>query len=130
VFQRIGRRLALLNATVVIAIIVATGGLTYVALSRSLDQETDRQLRERIAPYRSEFFEGVMSTPPATPIVAREDDDDEDRDADEEDDDDHEDDEEDREVVASGDTIVFLIDSTGAVISNTRELEVEGLHEA
>lgn len=112
-FQHVGRRLALLNAAVVIAIIAAVGGVTYIALQRSLDREIDNALRERI----EDVQRGNLPAP--TPLSAPDDDDDVDED--------HDEDEEGRNILESGDTIVIVVDRAGMVIANPRGVELKDI---
>ncbi len=104
-FSHVGRRLALLNAATVILVIALAGAATFVLLRRSLDAEVDSALRERV--------EAVRDHPEQWGVPERDD---------EDDDDDH-----DREIVDSGDTLVFVIDRDGAILSNTRGVELAGL---
>jgi signal transduction histidine kinase len=122
-FRRIGRRLAVLNAVTVIAIIALTGGITWLALRAALDDEVDNALRERIEAYTTNpaLFEGATATPTSTP-------DHEDNVEGHDDDDDHEeDDEHDRNVVGSGDTLLFVVNRNGDLTFNSRGIELEDL---
>lgn len=47
-FTPVGRRLALLNALVVVAVIAITGVLILVLLQRALSREEERSLRDRV----------------------------------------------------------------------------------
>src|SRR3990172_6607803 len=106
-FQRVGRRLALLNALVVIVVIAIAGTATNVALSRSLEQEVDNALRDRIRVVRQSTDAIAPSIQPTTPS----DDDDEDEDED----DNHD---RDLEILESGDTVVIVVDRDGRVVYN------------
>jgi two-component system, OmpR family, sensor histidine kinase CiaH len=119
-FRGIGRRLAVLNAVTVIVVIALTGGITWLALRAALDDEVDNALRERIATYvdNPALFEDAGPTPTKTTVR----DDDEDNEEHHDDDDEH-----DREIVGSGDTILFVVDGNGDVTFNSRGIELEDL---
>jgi signal transduction histidine kinase len=113
-FQRIGRRLAILNMIVVIGIILLAGGVTYVALSRSLTNEVDTALRERI-----DVAAGDPANAQGNQDAASRGEDSE-RGNEEEDDDDE--DERDHEIIESGDTIILFLGPDGEIVVNPRGL--------
>lgn len=116
-FKHVGRRLAILNTVIVIALIAALGGLTYAALSRSLRQEVDQALEERISAVIPSSLQGDDSHH----AVAL------DEDEDDEEEEDEDDDDEDREIVSSGDTILFLVDRDGHIVDNPRDIDLDDL---
>ena len=128
-FASVGRRLALLNAAVVVAVIALVGIITFSLLRQSLDREADRALAERAAVAHASWSDLFTSgRPTATPQPVAGDDD---RENDElaregEADDDGEDDEA-HELVESGDTLLFAVDANGRLLANARGLAVPGL---
>lgn len=116
-FQHVGRRLAILNAVVVIAIVATVGAVTFLTLRRSLDREIDNALRERI--------EQVQDTDSVLPASTAEPQDDGHDEHDDDEHDEHRD--EDEAILASGDTIVVIIDRAGRIINNPRNIELEGI---
>jgi signal transduction histidine kinase len=122
VFKHVGRRLALLNTIIVIVLVAAIGVLTYGALRRSLVNEVDRALEERLTVALSGVSESGDVR--AVPTVEPEDDDEDGEDEEDEEDEDHDEDEhdEDREIVSSGDTILIRIDRDGQVVENPRDI--------
>jgi signal transduction histidine kinase len=119
-FRHAGRRLAILNAVVVILLIAGIGTLTYFTLRRNLEREVDRSLEERVAAASSGSLSvEVFGT--VAPIAAAEAEDDEGEESEEED---EEEEHEDREIVSSGDTILLLIAPTGEIIQNPRGIDL------
>lgn len=110
-FSGIGRRLAFLNALVVVAILALVGAVTYFALRTSLNNEIDNELEARI-----ETVQHADLIPQADNSNSNGRDDDED--------DDHHDEE---EILASGDTIVFVVDTAGQLIYNPRDIRLPGV---
>lgn len=144
-FTSIERKLAILNVSVVIAIVALIGVGTWILLGQSLDREADTSLEARIQAAR-ETLDNLPSMVPGNqgPNVAgnagqgqerrstRSDaseeadapDESEDDDADE---DEHEEEsdeleEESREIIVSGDTLVFVFDDTGTLVTNRRNV--------
>lgn len=109
-FRGVGRRLALLNALVVIAIIALTGAATYLLLLNQLDAEVDTAL-EATAEQTARSLRYGLPPPVVTGGERRERDDDDDYSSDDE------------EILASGDTIIFAVDPSGHLIYNPRGLE-------
>ncbi|HLI51485.1 MAG TPA: histidine kinase dimerization/phospho-acceptor domain-containing protein, partial [Thermomicrobiaceae bacterium] len=103
----VGRRLALFNALVVIVIIALTGVATYLLLLRQLDAEVDNSLIASAA----QTVRSLRSTQPSASAVPSKG----------SKDDEHE---HDAEILASGDTIVFAIDTAGRVTYNPRNISV------
>jgi signal transduction histidine kinase len=116
-FRGIGQRLAILNALTVIVVIALAGGITWLALRAALDDEIDNALRDRIDIYigNPALFADALPSPS---VVG------DDHEEDEHDDDD---DEHDRQVAASGDTLLFVIDRDGQVTFNSRGVELDHL---
>lgn len=125
-FKHIGRQLVILNALVVIAIIIMVGFATYFSLRRSLNQEIDQSLLDRIAGVQGVALTGSSPAAPVSVSDLEESDDDEDKD-DEDEHEDDDDDDEDRRIVASGDTILLILDETGTIIQNPRAVELRDL---
>jgi signal transduction histidine kinase len=122
-FSHVGRRLALFNAAVVIAVIAAVGLFTYVALSRSLDREVDNALRERIHAAQAGL---ELIAPQPTPGADGQDNNDEEDDEDDEDEhDENEEHERDTEIVESGDTLLFVVGPDGTLTGNPRGVDLE-----
>ncbi|HVX30444.1 MAG TPA: ATP-binding protein [Nitrolancea sp.] len=107
-FRGVGRRLALFNALVVLVVIALTGIATYLLLLRQLDAEVDHSLMASA----EQAVRTVKSTQPAATSGKSDDDDDEH----------HGDD-----ILASGDTIVFAVDTSGRIIYNPRDISAEGV---
>lgn len=107
-FRHVGRRLALLNAIAVILVIALSGIATFLLLRQSLDEEVNDGLRDRV--------EAVRDHPEQWGVPSHDDDDD---------DEDH-----DREIVDSGDTLVFVVDRNGELLANTRGVDIAGLPDA
>ena len=130
-FASVGRRLALLNAAVVVAVIALVGIATFILLRQSLNREADGALAERAAMARaswSDLFESGQSLPATSPRADGDDDDREDDEpaGDTEADDESEDDEA-HELVESGDILLFAVDANGRLLANARGLTVPGL---
>ncbi len=126
-FRHVGRRLAILNTVIVIVLIASIGALTYGALRRSLRQEVDQALEERLAVALSGSLSVDSSILGATPDVVQEGDEDEDEESEDDEDDDDEEHERDREIVSSGDTILILIGPDGQVAENPRDVTLPGV---
>lgn len=109
-FRGVGRRLALFNAVVVIAIIALTGVATYLLLLHQLDAEVDTQL---MASAR-QTVSYVQTTQPS-PIASATNTSNGDSDHNERHDD---------EILSSGDTIVFAVDLGGQLTYNPRGVSV------
>ncbi len=121
-FASVGRRLALVSAAVVIATIALVGSVTYVLLRESLNREADSALAVRAHDaeeawadqFRSDLLAGADG--PTGPAQEREDDDHE-----------HEPDEEEgRELLESGDALLFAVDAKGRVLANARGVPIPG----
>jgi signal transduction histidine kinase len=135
-FTSVGRRLALLNAVMVIAIIALVGVGTADILRVELDREETRLLqrraesaagawvsqRETSTPAASLFL--TTSDGPTPPVTGSGDDDD----GDEEDDHEREEDErESRDALTGGDVVLFGVNSAGELIVNDRGFTFPGL---
>jgi signal transduction histidine kinase len=118
-FRGVARRLAILNALTVIVVIALAGGITWLALRTALDDEIDNALRDRIDAYVANPTLFENASVPVTPTAEGG--------ADEEHHDYDDDDEHDREVVGSGDTLLFVIDGNGDVTFNSRGIDLEDL---
>jgi signal transduction histidine kinase len=128
-FASVGRRLALLNAAVVVAVIALVGISTFSLLRQSLDREADQALAERAAAARANWSDLFTSGRPSTPPQSESNEDE--READElahdrQAEDDGEDDEA-HELVESGDILLFAVDANGRLLANARGLPVPGL---
>lgn len=110
-FQNVGRRLAVLNALVVVLIIMIVGLVTFFALRQSLDREMDQTMRLQAAPAVDRWADRLAE--PSGDAINQHDDDDEE----------HSDD----EIIQSGDTILFVINRNGQVVDNPRDVNTEGL---
>ncbi len=108
-FQNVGRRLAVLNALVVVLIIVVVGLVTFLALRQSLEREMDQTMRLQAAP-TIDRWDKRLSKASSESFVHH-------------DDDDHKDD----EIVQSGDTILFVINRNRQVVDNPRGVNTAGL---
>lgn len=111
-FRGVGRRLAILNALVVIAVIALTGAATYVLLRASLDDEVDNGLKARVEQVEAQLGDQV----PAPAVGA----------GGQQGRDEHDDREALEEILESGDTIVLVVDRSGAVTYNPRDVPVGG----
>jgi signal transduction histidine kinase len=131
VIASVGRRLALLNTAVVVAVIALIGIATLSLLRQNLDREADRALAERAAVARETWadrFSIILSSAQATPIPQADDDDrvedgsqvDQEADGERKDDEAH-------ELVESGDILLFAVDARGRLLANARGLPVPGL---
>ena len=128
-FRHIGRKLAIFNTLIVIILIIVIGFLTYTVLRRSLQQEIDQALEDRISAISSGSEDDNAT---GLPIAVDNDDEDEEDEEDEheeeedEDDEDEDDEEhrEDREIVSSGDTVLLLTDSDGQIVGNPRDIKL------
>ena len=112
------------------AVIALVGIATYVLLRQSLDDEADRALAERAEVAREDWadvFSGSQALPLATPPRASAEDD-QNVDASEEisEVDDGRDDEA-QDLVQSGDTLLFAVDTNGHLLANARGLPIPGL---
>ena len=129
-FASVGRRLALLNAAVVVAVIALVGIITFSLLRQSLDREADRALAERAAVARtswSDLFTSERSTATPPQPVSGDDDRENDERAREEEADGNGEDDEAHELVESGDILLFAVDANGRLLANARGLPVPGL---
>ncbi len=109
-FQNVGRRLAVLNALVVVLIIVVVGLVTFLALRQSLEREMDQTMRLQAAPTIDRWDKRLSETSSESFIHH-------------DDHDDHKDD----EIVQSGDTILFVINRNRQVVDNPRGVNTAGL---
>lgn len=118
VFVSVGRRLALLSAAVVIATIALVGIVTYALLRESLNREADNALAARAHDAEqawADLFREPRSADASGQGGTGE--------RDHEDDDGHE---EGRELLGSGDTLLFAVDATGAFLANARGVAIPG----
>jgi two-component system, OmpR family, sensor histidine kinase CiaH len=135
-FSPVERKLAILNVSVVVAIVALIGIGTWTLLRQSLDEEANTSLETRIEAARDTLDNLPSMTPgnqgPNTEagqgqerrsprnVDADDTDDDEHEEADDEEDDELE--EESREIVVSGDTLVFIFDDDGRLVTNRRNV--------
>lgn len=121
-FASVGRRLALLSAAVVIATIALVGAVTYVLLSESLNREADSALAARAhdaeKAWADLFREAKRSEDSADGETSKER-----QDRDREEDGDHE---EGRELLGSGDALLFAVDADGRLLANARGVPIPG----
>jgi signal transduction histidine kinase len=110
-FASVGRRLALLNVAVVVLVIAVTGAGTWLLLRQSLIREADEALDDRIKVAESTWEPRLAGEVliPATDAREREDDDDS------------------RDILASGDILVFVFDQDGTLVGNERGVNVKGV---
>ena len=116
-FTPIGRRLALLNAAVVVAVIAVVGAAIFLLLRQSLDSEADQALAERadsaLETWANRFPRGrpgASATPAAAhpaPPTARP--------------------AEDQAVLESGDVLLFAVAPDGAILAASTEKPIPGL---
>ena len=118
-FTPIGRRLALLNAAVVVAVIAVVGAATFFVLRHSLNAEADRALAER-AETASETWAArfarlssaapgtaALATPPPETTRGRDE----------------------AQLLESGDVFVFAVDAEGRLLARAPEQAIPGLPE-
>ncbi len=144
----IERKLAFLNVSVVVAIIALIGVGTWILLARSLDREADTSLEIRIQSTRATLTNLPSMTPRQSGQNAGQGQDGNQKakanvsDVDTEDlqeqqeESDEERDEESRDIVTSGDTLVFVFDANANLVTNRRNIvlnripDVDGVHAA
>ncbi len=143
-FSSVERKLAILNVSVVVAIIALIGVGTWVLLGRSLDREADTSLEIRIQSSRETLTNLPSMTPRTTGQTSSQgqnqrnnqntSDSDEDQDpediAEELEEQQEELEEESREIVSSGDTLVFVFDADGSVVTNRRNIVLNRIPDA
>ncbi|HEU0115783.1 MAG TPA: hypothetical protein VFQ80_13950, partial [Thermomicrobiales bacterium] len=119
-FAPIGRRLALLNAAVVVAVIALVGATMFALLRQSLNAEADRALAERAESAKDAWEDrfardgtiaGATPTVPAPSASAAE----------------HP--TEDRAEIESGNILLFAVAPDGAILAASSEKRVPGLPE-
>jgi signal transduction histidine kinase len=132
-FSPVERKLAILNVSVVVAIVALIGIGTWTLLRQSLDEEANTSLETRIEAARDTLDDLPSMSPgnqgPNTDAgqgqerrsPRNDDEDDEHEDEDEEDDDDERESES-REIVISGDTLLFIFDEDGRLVTNRRNV--------
>ena len=129
-FAPIGRRLALLNAFVVVVVIALVGIATFSLLRQSLDREADQVLAERVVAARADWSELFAYGQPVTttpqPVVDDDAWEDEGREGDKESERESEEDEA-HELVESGDVLLFAVDVNGHLLANARGLTIPQL---
>lgn len=122
-FSVVGRRLALLSAAVVIATIALVGTITYLLLRESLNREADSVLASRAHDAEeawADLFRGAGTPPTDENAVS-------DREREDDDGDRENDDEEGRELLESGDALLFAVGADGDLLVNARGIPVPGL---
>jgi signal transduction histidine kinase len=130
-FASIGRRLALLNAIVVVAIIALTGAATFLLLRQSLEREADSVLAERARDAATAWANLFAAPAPAADLAVAGRPDEESRESRHEDEnEDEEEDHEARELLESGDTLLFAVDDQGRLLANARGIPIPGLPDA
>jgi signal transduction histidine kinase len=133
-FVSVGRRLALVNVAVVLAVTALVGLATFGLLRQSLDREADTVLADRASTAADSWEELFTSSPPlATPAASAEANGNnhdqqksphDDKESHKSDDHDHD---EAQDLVESGDALLFAVDMRGSVLANARGLDVPGL---
>ena len=121
-FASVGRRLALLSAAVVIATIALVGVVTYVLLRESLNREADSALAARAhAAERAwtDLFREARAPEAGGDGETNRGKEERDR----EEDSDHE---EGRELLESGDALLFAVDANGSLVANARGVPIPG----
>jgi two-component system sensor histidine kinase CiaH len=127
-FASVGRRLALLNAVVVVGVIAIVGFATFLLLRQSLDREADQALAERAETTRETWSELFAAGQPVSPVTTAPADTGEDAGTPEAGDGrEREVGEEAYELLESGDTLLFAVDANGRVLLNARGLPIPGL---
>lgn len=119
-FASVGRRLALLNAIVVIAVIAVVGLAIALVLRFELDREESRTLHRR-AEYAATAWAHEFDT--GTPIQTEAVTESPKGDGDGEESSEHED----REALEGGDTVLFAVDPSGSIVINDRGFTLTGL---
>ncbi len=124
-FRAVGRRLALLNALVVIAVLATVGTATYLYLSQRIQDEVDSELASRataVAQLWSASFGGVTAAAEDRERSAI---------AQRSSEDDHEESDENddlaEELIRSGDTIAYGFDLDGKIVNDLRGVAIPGL---
>lgn len=116
-FGSVERKLAILNVSVVVAIVALIGIGTWILLRQALDQEANTSLEDRIETARASL--DTLPTQPTAALPSTDGSGDDDDDSD----DDHDDrEEESREILVSGDTLVFVFDANGSLTTNRRNV--------
>ncbi len=121
-FASVGRRLALLSAAVVIATISLVGIATYALLRESLNREVDSALAVRA--HDAEEAWGALFHAARPPDASGDQTANKEHDGhDHEDESDHE---AGRELLESGDALLFAVDAQGNLLANARGVDVPG----
>ncbi len=127
-FQAINRRLAILNALVVIAVIAAVGLASYLYLARKIEAQTDAEIRGRslsaVELWTNVFREADTNSASG---VSSEDANSGNERSDHDDDDDEANEHQAEDLVRSGDTIAYGFDRSGDVIAALRPIRVKHL---
>lgn len=131
-FRTISRRLAIMNALVVIVVIATVGLASYLYLARKIETQTDAELRSRstsaVELWTNAFLQAdaAASSDSTTPVAQSG----TANDNEHPEDDHHHDDENEhqaKELIRSGDTIAYGIDLDGKVITSLRPIEIDDL---
>jgi signal transduction histidine kinase len=125
--------LALLNAVVVVAVIAVAGFSTFMLLRQSLNREADQALKERAEVARESWADlfaaqQVLPDRRSAPANGNDDEDAEKRDHDDGDEDDEDHDA--RELLESGDVLLFAVGADGHLLANARGTTIPGLPDA
>ncbi|HET8522135.1 MAG TPA: ATP-binding protein [Thermomicrobiales bacterium] len=117
-FTSVGRRLALLNAAVVVIVIAIVGIATVLLLRASLDREASHALKDQAEAaaerWSTVFTTGGATAPTATSTSTS-------SNAEDAEDDDI------KDIFKRGDTLLYAIAPDGSVLINDRELNIPGL---
>jgi signal transduction histidine kinase len=129
VFASIGRRLAILNAVVVVAIIAVVGVATFLLLRQTLEREADSVLAER-AHAAEQAWADLFEAPASAEVASPRDEAEKESRESEHEDEEREDDDEGRELLESGDTLLFAVDTQARVLANSRGVSIPGFPHA
>ena len=126
-FSSVGRRLALLNALVVILVLVTVSIAMLVFLQQRLEAEVDRNLEDRAAAAQvawTDLFRAQIGAKPGHEVASLLSDDNEDESSDDNSDQESEAGE---ELIQSGDTIAYALSVDGQILADARGIAIPGL---
>ena len=129
-FASVGRRLAILNAAVVLGILALVSIAMFLFLQRSLQEEVDQALEDRAAAAQvtwAPLFRDAVAPNTVASLYSDDEPDSEEEQADDSHDEDDDDDEAAENFVQSGDTIAYALDGDGNVLANSRGISMAGL---
>lgn len=130
-FRTISRRLAILNALVVILVIAAVGVASYFYLARKIETQTDAELRNRatsaVELWTNVFLSANAEDETKMAVISdttSEEESDHDQDSDDQE---KQNEHQAQELIRSGDTIAYGIDLAGNVVATLRPIVIEHL---